>query len=84
MDQLSGGGSDIELYKEQYVLVLSYVDAVSLEEVLAKKKKLSVDEAVNVVEQCCEALVGAEKLIYFIEILIRAIYSCANRIIRSS
>lgn len=52
---------DIELYKEQYVLVLSYVEAVSLEEVLAKKKKLTVDEAVNVIEQCCEALVGAEK-----------------------
>lgn len=52
---------DIELYRDQYVLVISYVEATSLEEVLERKKKLDIEEAVSIIEQCCEALVAAEK-----------------------
>lgn len=52
---------DIELYRDQYVLVLSYVEAISLGEVLEKRKKLNIVEAINIIEQCCEALVAAEK-----------------------
>ncbi len=52
---------DIELYRDQYVLVLSYVEAVSLEEILTRRKKLSIDESIDIIGQCCEALVEAEK-----------------------
>ena len=52
---------DIELYKDQYVLVISYVEATNLEEVLKRRKKIDTEEAVNIIEQCCEALVAAEK-----------------------
>jgi len=53
---------DIELYRGQYVLVLSHVDADSLEELLKKRKKLSANEAINIIEQCCYGLMAAEKL----------------------
>jgi len=52
---------DIELYRDQYVLVISYVEATSLEEVLERKKKFDIEGSVNIIEQCCEALVAAEK-----------------------
>lgn len=53
---------DIELYKGQYVLVLSYVDAVSLEELIRNKKRLQLDVILTIIEQCCTALVATEKL----------------------
>ena len=52
---------DIELYRDQYVLVMSYVEANSLEETLERRKKIDIEEAIGIIEQCCEALIAAEK-----------------------
>jgi len=53
---------DFDLYKEQYVLVLEYVVGQSLDKLLKRKKKLTANESLDIIEQCCEGLIAAHKV----------------------
>jgi serine/threonine-protein kinase len=53
---------DFELYKGQYVLLLEYVEGQSLDKILKRRKRLAVDEALDIIEKCCEGLIAAHKV----------------------